>query len=216
MLADRDLRRMAPVLADGTALEAVSGADAVCFGSLAQRTKTVREVIAVLLANTRPGTLRIFDVNVRPPFVDEAVIAESLVHANALKLNEHELPILAEMFGLDGPSAVQLSALADRFSLRLVALTRGGEGSLLFANGEWSEQAGLPSQVLDTVGAGDAFTAALTLGFLKGWPLDKINRHANAVAAFVCSRSGATPELPDALRQPFTEGDRPGENLPHI
>jgi fructokinase len=192
--------------ADGAALEAVGRADAVCFGTLAQRTKSTRAAVEVLLTATRPDALRIFDVNLRPPFVTRDVIVESMKPANVLKLNEHELPVLADIFSLSGSPAEQIAALASRFDLRLVALTRGGEGSLLFADGVCSEHPGLQATVLDTVGAGDAFAAVLTLGLLQRWDLDRINQHANAVAAFVCSQPGATPKLPEALRQPFAGG----------
>jgi fructokinase len=192
--------------ADDVALDAVGRADAVCFGTLAQRTKSTRASVEVLLTASRPDALRIFDVNFRPPFVARDVIVESMKPANVLKLNEHELPVLAEIFSLSGSPAEQLAALATRFELRLVALTRGGEGSLLFADGAYSEHPGLKATVLDTVGAGDAFTAVLTLGVLEGWDLDRINQHANQVAAFVCSQPGATPKLPEALREPFAGG----------
>src|SRR5207248_1551216 len=105
--------------------------------------------------------------------------------------------------------ARQLAALANRFSLRLIALTRGGEGSMLFAQGKLVEQPGLPVAVRDTVGAGDSFTAATTLGLLRKWPLEQISHHATAVAAYVCSQSGATPPLPEALRRPFMENSQP-------
>jgi fructokinase len=195
--------------ADDVSLAAVGRADAVCFGTLAQRTKSARAAVEMLLAASRRDALRIFDVNLRPPFVAWDVIIESMKPANVLKLNEHELPVLADIFSLSGRPAEQLAELARRFELRLVALTRGGEGSLLFADGVRSEHPGLKATVLDTVGAGDAFTAVLTLGLLQGWDLDRINQHANAVAAFVCSQPGATPKLPDALRLPFAGEAQP-------
>ena len=80
-----------------------------------------------------------------------------------------------------------------------MALTRGAAGSVLHADGEWADHPGLPTKVVDTVGAGDAFTAMLVVGRLAGWPLDEINRRANEVAAYVCSQAGATPELPASL-----------------
>jgi fructokinase len=58
-------------------------------------------------------------------------------------------------------------------------------------------------KVVDTVGAGDSFTAAVALGMLAGWPIDEINRRANEVAAFVCSQPGGTPKLPEQLRASF-------------
>jgi fructokinase len=142
-------------------------------------------------------------VNLRAPFVDRDVVEESLRLAGALKLNDLELPALAAMFGLPTGTREVMAALAGRFSLSLVALTRGASGSLLFADGAWSDHPGVPVEVRDTIGAGDAFTAAMVVGRLAGRPLDAINRHANEVAAFVCSRPGGTPALPDALKLPL-------------
>lgn len=190
------------VEADDAARDRASRADAICFGSLAQRSGPSREAIRTLLATARPGALRIFDVNLRPPFVDRGAIEASLALADALKLNDQELPELAAMFGLPGGERAGMAALAEAFGLSLIALTRGAAGSLLLAGGEWSEDPGRPVEVSDTIGAGDAFTAALVVGRLSGRPLDAINRHANEVAAFVCSRPGGTPALPDALKFP--------------
>jgi fructokinase len=118
-------------------------------------------------------------------------------------VNEPELVLLAEVFGLPADERSRVAALADRFNLRLVAYTRGDRGSLLYAGGQWSGHPGVPTTVADTVGAGDSFTAALALGLRAGWPLDDVHARAAAVAAFVCSRTGGTPDLPEHLRAPF-------------
>jgi len=185
---------------DAPALALAASADALCFGSLSQRGEPSRSAIRKLVAASRAGALRLFDVNLRPPFVDRNVIADSLKVANALKLNVHELTELSAMFGLSGDVQESMTALADRFDLELVALTRGAHGGLLFAGGVWSDHPGLSVTVSDTIGAGDAFTAALVVGRLAGRSLDEINRHANDVAAFVCSRPGGTPALPASLK----------------
>ncbi len=193
------------IAVDDAALAAIRDADAICFGSLAQRTSFVQQTIADLLAAAKPDALRIFDINLRAPFINRDAIAHSVAAADILKLNEEELPVLAEMFQLTGSPARQLAALAARFPIQLIVLTRGSEGSMLFAQGDLYEH-GVPRvQVRDTIGAGDSFTAAVTIGFLRQWPLEKIAHHATAVAAYVCTRPGATPPLPDALRQPFIE-----------
>ena len=101
--------------------------------------------------------------------------------------------------GLAGEPAEQIAQLAVRFGLKLVALTCGARGSLFYSQGNFSRVEGLPAEVVDTVGAGDAFTAMLALGVLSGWDLDRINRHANEVAAYVVSQPGATPQLPGNL-----------------
>jgi fructokinase len=188
------------IAADETALAEARSADAVCFGSLAQRSEPSRRAIRALVSAARPEALRVFDVNLRPPFVDRDVIADSLELADVLKLNDQELPELAAMFGLPPGVREAMEELAGRFGLSVVALTRGAGGSLLMADGRWSDHPGTPAEVCDTIGAGDAFTAALTVGLLAGRPLEEINRHANEVAALVCSRPGGTPALPEALR----------------
>ena len=179
-------------------------ADAVCFGSLGQRGEQSRQTIQRFVAATRPGCLRIFDINLRPPFVSLAVVDESLELANVLKLNDDELPILAERHNLVGSQIEQLQSLAKRVRLQAVVLTQGAAGSVLLHGDEVSELPGQQVDVKDTVGAGDAFTAAVTLGLLRELPLDTINRHASQVAAFVCTQSGATPQLPNKLRSQET------------
>jgi fructokinase len=188
------------ISADDQAMAIAAQADAICFGSLAQRSQASRDAIRSLVSATPPQALRIFDVNLRHPFVDRDVIVESLEMANFLKLNDVELPALAAMFRLPLEDREAMSKLAERFQLKLVALTRGPGGSLLLAGGEWSENPGQSVSVCDTIGAGDAFTAALTVGFLAGLPLDEINRRAGAVAAFVCTQPGGTPLMPESLR----------------
>lgn len=182
---------------------AVALADAVCFGSLAQRSPTTRATIQSLVASAPREALRIFDVNLRQNFFNRRLIEESLALANVLKVNDSELPCLAEMFGLAGDEREQIAQLASRDQLRCVACTRGGRGSLLFLEGRWGEHPGLQTKVVDTVGAGDSFTAAMTLGLLAGWDLERVNENANRVAAYVCSCAGATPALPEKLRALF-------------
>lgn len=188
------------IRADEAGLAAAGEADAICFGSLAQRSELARQAIRTLVAAAPPTALRVLDVNLRPPFVDRNVIAASLELANILKLNDGELTELATMFGLPAGVREGMEELAGRFGLKVVALTRGAEGSLLLADGEWSDHPGQPTEVSDTIGAGDAFTACLVVGLLAGHPLDAINEHANRVAAYVCSQPGGTPRLPDALK----------------
>jgi fructokinase len=185
------------------ALAAVAESDAVCFGSLAQRCEPARQAIRQLVGAVRPGGFRVFDINLRQHFHSPEIIERSLDLANVLKLNDTELPVLAGLFGLGGPVRAQLEQLAVRFALEVVALTCGARGSRLLGPDGWSEHPGLPVEVRDTVGAGDAFTAAMVLGLLKGWPLDRLNEHANAVACHVCSCAGATPPLPEALTSAF-------------
>ena len=141
-------------------------------------------------------------MNLRQRFYDAEIIRASLAIASAVKLNEEELPIIGELCGLRAVAPREmLIELAGQFDLRLIALTRGPRGSLLIAGSDEDDCPAPPSKVVDTVGAGDAFTATLVFDFLHGLPLHLINRHANAVASFVCSQNGATPPLPAELRR---------------
>jgi fructokinase len=175
--------------------------DAVCFGTLAQRSSQSRETIQRFVKTTPFSALRMFDVNLRKQFYDAAVIDQSLRLATALKLNEEELPIVARLCGVnESHPSDAMRALMNMYSLRLVALTRGPNGATLLAGAEESTFPALTTTVVDTVGAGDAFTAAVVIDFLAGLPLADVNAHANAVASFVCSQPGAVAALPDYLR----------------
>jgi fructokinase len=188
------------ISADESAIRYAKCADALYFGSLAQRTEPARRAIRSLLTAAPPESLRIFDVNLRPPFIDRDVIEGSLELANVLKLNDQELPVFAKLFGLSGGDGDQLWKLAGRFNLTTVVLTRGQRGSLIGTKSGWSDHSGLTVEVCDTVGAGDAFTAALAVGLLAGWEPAAINHRASEVAAFVCTRPGGMPELPERFR----------------
>jgi len=190
------------------ALAAARAADAICFGSLAQRCQPSRNTIQQLVAATPVEALRVFDINLRQQFYSRGVIEESLQLANVLKLNDDELPALGKILSLPGSTEHQverqIERLAQAYSLRLVALTRGARGSLLYQEGRWSDCPSRPVKVVDTVGAGDSFTAALVLGLLRKMDLDEINTLANEVARYVCSCAGGTPSLPVEFARKFS------------
>lgn len=181
------------------ALRLVREADAVVFGSLAQRDPRSRAAIQSLLAATRPDCLRVFDINLRPPFVDVEVIRASLERAQVLKLSDTELPVLSGLLGLAGDETARLKAIRDGFDLKWVVYTRGAQGSRMLSADEDVTGAPCAARVVDTVGAGDAFTAVVTVGLVQGWDCAKIQARANRVAAFVCSQAGAVPRLPEEL-----------------
>jgi len=128
------------------------------------------------------------------------MIADSLEMANVSKLNHEELAIIADMFFFPADETKCLGLLKDRFNLELIVLTPGKEGARLFVDENTdSIYKPEPTMMVDSVGAGDAFTAAVTLCLLKKIDLDRVNRIANTLAAFVCSQKGATPQLPQAI-----------------
>lgn len=185
------------------ALDCVRFADAICFGTLAQRSPTSRSAIQKIVSSVSTNALRVYDVNLRQQYYDRNIIEQSIKNANVLKLNDHELTILTPMFGLTGDVNTKVEQLSKNFSLRMVALTCAERGSLLYETGKWSELPGSHKKVVDTVGAGDSFTAALVIGLLQQMTLGDIHSIAAEIAGFVCSRDGATPNLPLHLRSVF-------------
>lgn len=183
--------------------QVASRADVICFGTLAQRSALSRETIHAFLRASRPDAVRIFDVNLRQNFFSADVLAESLRLANVAKLNETELPVVIRILGLATDNAhdkndvnnesTSAECLRRVFGLDLVCVTRGARGSLLVREGESDEHPGLNVDVVDSVGAGDAFTAALAHHVLCGSSLRVINQAANRMGAWVASQSGGTP-----------------------
>lgn len=170
--------------------------DAVCFGTLGQRSEISRATICQFVSATPRSALRIFDINLRPPYFSDAIVLELLALANVLKLNDDELPAIVSLCNLSGSTTEMMQQLATRFELHSVALTRGAAGAVLVRGEEMHQQPGVEAKVVDTVGAGDAFTAAFALGLLQRDDLADINQRACRVAAYVCSQSGATPTIP--------------------
>ncbi len=174
--------------------------NAVCFGTLAQRSEVSRQAILELLRELPKTALKIYDINLRKNFFSKEIIRESLHLSDVLKLNDDELEIVGPMFNLQGDQQSMLAGLVDMFSLKLGVLTRGGKGSLLLTPDNISNFKGIAVRVNDTIGAGDTFTAAMALAWLKGRPLDEINRYASETAAYVCTQAGAMPPVPDEYK----------------
>lgn len=173
--------------------------DAVCFGTLGQRSEPSCKVIQQFISKTPQSSLRICDINLRAPFYNDSIIQESIELANVLKLNDEELPIVAKVCGFSGTTLQLLEQLTQRYSLRMVAFTCGAEGAVLFCDNNIYEEPSVKTNIADTVGAGDAFTATLALGMLENQPPKTIIQNACQVAGFVCSQSGAAPEIPSDL-----------------
>ncbi len=176
-------------------------ADAVFFGTFGQWNTIAHTTTTQFLNATSPHCLRVLDLNLRPGRFSSERILSALHQASVLKVNEEELAAVAEIVGLFGSTTHQLAALCEKFSLQRVALTRGPRGSLLYSHaGEMHDQPGFPVTVVDTVGAGDAFSATLTMALLHDLPLDQCNTLANHAASYLCTQPGATALLPEILR----------------
>jgi fructokinase len=188
-------------------------ADAICFGSLAQRSLESRQTIQTLAAQTCSSCVRIFDVNLRPPFYSSEVLQESLELATVFKLNDAEMPVVLGLLGLPAGEDGELHALrigAERLlaefpTLRMVAATRGAHGSVLVTRDGWHQHPGVATKVADTIGAGDAFTAALAHYLLRGADLVTLNEAGNRWGSWLASQNGAMPPLSGDVRTRLTD-----------
>jgi fructokinase len=178
-------------------------ADIVCFGTLGQREPRARETISLFLEKTRAGTLRVFDVNLRHSFFTAEMLSRSLALTDVVKLNAEELDAAAAMLKLNASGEREMAqALLERFGLDLVAVTRGAHGSLLVSAEGSDEHTGLRARVIDTIGCGDAFAAALAHCRRRGATLSLTNEIANRLGSWVATQPGATPEAdPETIRR---------------
>jgi fructokinase len=169
-------------------------ADAICFGSLAQRAAASRSTIRQFVEAARKGAVRVFDVNLRQAFFSSEVLTESMKVADIVKLNHEELPKITQLFGLEHRDEItSADSLMELHQLRLICVTRGCRGSLLISQQGLNEHPGYRIQVADAIGAGDAFTAALVHEYMRGSTLAEMNEAANRAGAWVASQVGAMP-----------------------
>jgi len=169
--------------------------DAVCFGSLAQRNSDSQESIQSFISSLKRDCLKVFDINLRQNYYSNKTIVDSIMMSDMLKLNDDELPILANYLVLNGSAENQIEKLIELFNLKYIIYTMGSKGSIIKSENETS-YAEVPNiNVADTVGAGDAFTAIFIAGILQGIPLKEVHKKATEIAAFVCTQKGATPKF---------------------
>lgn len=177
------------------------GVDALCFGTLAQRSAVNRASLEALLDGAAPRVV-FYDVNIRQDYYAAEWIEWSLRACSIMKCNDDEADLLAGLLfgrGLDDEEFAR--AAAERYNITTLCVTRGARGAAVLHDGALSEVPGIAVTVADTVGAGDAFGAAFLRSFLGGCGAEEAARFAVRVGAFVASRSGAVPEYSEEIRR---------------
>ena len=172
---------------------------AVCFGSLAQRSSVSRATINRFIDEMpkEKDTLIVFDVNLRQGFFTKEILDQSMKKCNVLKINDEELIVISRLLGYPGTDLRSTCRdLLNRYHLRMLILTCGVNGSHIFTPGDISYQATPEVEVVDTVGAGDSFTAAFVASIISGMSVSEAHRRAVEVSAYVCTQAGAMPTLP--------------------
>lgn len=167
---------------------------AVCFGTLAQRSPESRATIHKFIESMPAGSLKVYDINLRQKYYDEKIISDSLRLADILKINDEELEIVSRMLCLSGTSDERCRAISREFNLKFVILTMGGDGSKVILEDRVHLSTPGKINIVDTVGAGDSFTAAFMLAYLRGESIENAHTLATEVSSYVCTKAGAMPE----------------------
>ena len=169
-------------------------ADLIVFGTIAQRNFESRNTIKKALKLSKPSSKILFDINLRLNFYTKEIIEESLSAANYLKLNDEEESVLQNLFNKN------IEQIISDFNLELAILTLGPKGSKIITSNSMSECPAAKCKIVDTVGAGDSFTAFFIINYLKGMSISESQKKASKVAAYVCAHNGATVQIPKDLK----------------
>ncbi len=169
-------------------------ADLIVFGTIAQRNFESRNTIKKALKLSKPSSKILFDINLRLNFYTKEIIEESLSAANYLKLNDEEESVLVNLFNKN------IEQIISDFNLELAILTLGPKGSKIITSNSMSECPAAKCKIVDTVGAGDSFTAFFIINYLKGMSISESQKKASKVAAYVCAHNGATVQIPKDLK----------------
>jgi fructokinase len=187
-------------------LATVRAADAICFETLPQRYEVSRSTIRSLVEAAPAECVRVCDINIRMPDCSPEVLRWSVAHANIIKVSEEELPLTFSFLGGLGLSPQELTpdnaarSLLENFpNCELVATTLGAEGSMVTTREGTFRHPGFPIKLVDTVGAGDAFTAGLVHAYLRGASPPLMAEIGNLCGSYVAGQQGATPALSEEL-----------------
>ena len=174
----------------------------IYFGTLAQRSEYGFKTIQQILSQRAPVTKCLYDINLRPHCFTDQVIVESLRQCDVLKLNDEELEILKQIFAFKKSSRSFIEHLMIKYRLEMLSLTKGKNGSELFTlDKHFQKEPGALNNAADTVGAGDAYTAMLSIGYINKWPPEQILEKASEFAARICEIEGAVPTDPNFYKK---------------
>jgi len=177
-------------------LDLLKDASVMCWGSLAQRSVTSRQSVLAMLSAAPKECVKVFDINIRQHYYSREVIETSLGYADILKLNEDELPLVAPLLGLSGQERDIVRQLIEKYALKYLVYTHGADFSEVYsATGEYSHVPTPKVRVVDTVGAGDSFTAVFVTSILQGLSMAESHARAVEVSAYVCTQNGAINPL---------------------
>ncbi len=182
-----------------SALKVAAELDMMCFGSLAQRGATTHKTIMALLDAMPKGSIRVFDVNLRREYYSKEIISESLKRTDIFKCNEDELPILCSFAGLEEKTPDAYWKYLQSLGISCFIFTEGALQSTVYLNDEKSVLPTKKVDAIDTVGAGDSFTATLVSRLMQGESLGSAHKKAIELSAYVCTKSGAMPAIPADL-----------------
>ena len=170
----------------------VSDASAFVFGSLIARAKSFEALNSFL----KVSKFSIFDINLRPPFYNQSLLIDLMNKSDMLKFNDEELDIIAN--GLESPfNSIDknIEFIAERTKTKIICVTKGKYGAVLYHHGDWFYNNGYRVKVKDSVGAGDSFLATLINGLIEKEPLQKTIDYACAMGALVANSFGANPTI---------------------
>ena len=183
------------------AIDAAKSAAALCYGTLAQRSEQSAATLQTLFELLPAEAVRVFDVNLRQHYYSADILKQGCHHADILKLNDDELPTVCGLLGIAAPDDIlaplddlphpDIDKIRDHYKIGTVLVTCGARGSLIASDQGWSWLASVPVSVVDTIGAGDAFTAGFVAGILAGESHADSQRRATAAAARACTHAGA-------------------------
>jgi fructokinase len=186
-----------------TLLPVAQQAQAIVFGTMVQHSPLGFSTFRILWEQLHPDCLRVCDLNLRQPLVEERLILEAIQLANIIKINEPELRYLKKIVH----TSDALGWLSEQPSLKMIAYTQGAKGCTLITRGASSclQTLHIPAPTIDDklgdrIGAGDAFTAALTWALVTGYSIEIAGEFATRYASHVATCEGAMPAIPEHVR----------------